>query len=37
LLFIKLQAQGFITGSQGPDKTGRVEEVIADERGGSVD
>jgi len=37
LLFIKLQAQGFTTGVRAPGKTGRVEEVAADERGGSVD
>ncbi|KAH7330014.1 hypothetical protein BKA65DRAFT_48136 [Rhexocercosporidium sp. MPI-PUGE-AT-0058] len=37
LLFTKLQAQGFTTGGRGPDKTGGVEEVAADERGGSVD
>merc|ERR1712225_114794 len=37
LLFTKLQAQGFTTGHRGQDKTGGVEEVAADERGGSVD
>jgi len=37
LLFTKLQAQGFTMGYQGQDKTGGVEEVAADERGGSVD
>merc|ERR1711964_645025 len=37
LLFTKLQAQGFTTGDQDPDKTGGVEDVAADERGGSVD
>ncbi|KAH6694352.1 hypothetical protein BKA61DRAFT_711903 [Leptodontidium sp. MPI-SDFR-AT-0119] len=33
----ELQAQGFTTGGRGPDKTGGVEEVAADETGGSVD
>lgn len=37
LLFTKLKAQGFTTGARGPDKTGGVEEVAADERSGSVD
>ncbi|CAM6004311.1 unnamed protein product [Sphagnum balticum] len=29
--------EGFTTGGRGPDKTGGVEEVAADERGSSVD
>ena len=37
LLFTNLQAQGFTTGGRGPDQTSRVEEVAADERGGSID
>ncbi|KAG9243675.1 hypothetical protein BJ878DRAFT_108243 [Calycina marina] len=37
LLLTKLQAQGFITGVRGLDKTGGVEDTAADERGGSVD
>ncbi|KAI4131063.1 MAG: hypothetical protein LQ347_003126 [Umbilicaria vellea] len=31
-----IRAQGFTTGDRGPDKTSGVEEVAADERGGSV-
>ena len=37
LLFTKLQAQGFTSGGRASGKTGGVEEVAADERGGSVD
>ncbi|KAH7330006.1 hypothetical protein BKA65DRAFT_47766 [Rhexocercosporidium sp. MPI-PUGE-AT-0058] len=37
LLLTKLQEQGFTREDRGPDKTGRVEEVASEERGGSVD
>jgi hypothetical protein len=37
LLLTKLQEQGFTTEDRGPDKTGGVEGVASEERGGSVD
>ncbi|KAG4440623.1 hypothetical protein IFR05_003882, partial [Cadophora sp. M221] len=33
----EFEEQGFTTEDRGPDKTGRVEEVASEERGGSVD
>ncbi|KAL5312933.1 hypothetical protein ACEPPN_019359 [Leptodophora sp. 'Broadleaf-Isolate-01'] len=37
LLLTKLQEQGFTTEDRGPDRTGGVEGVASEERGGSVD